>query len=758
MAMHVACHIFTYTLKDSARIWGYSKAGSILNYEDLKVKLRSHFSQQKRFTKTHLAVHNIKQIEGESVRAFATRYTDDTLQILGLHKDQHISGFVHGLRTRNLVEHLFIEIPSTYKGLMEKTYIWIEAREIGTNRALNDQRDNFERLSKSSCDNDMGQKSRDSQIEEAVKSGQLSHLIKGIKKERAKAFDSQRGEKKEKSTTLGEKSWAIEEVLLEITIGDAPLLISETLKFVIPRSSSLYNMLLGRTTMHKIGMQVPRTDSHHQKVAIGTHQRKITKPPKDQHRCLCVAYADMTGIPRTIMIGGKPFNTKHKLNEYRHIKPIKQKIRSLGLDRCTTARKEVEEFTKAGILREAVHQTWVANPIMVKKNDKGWRMFQSINMKLKPKKFSFGVEEGPFLGQLITKKGTRANPLKWTQEAAAALLKMKKFVKTLPTLTEPIHGEVQMMYLAALTESIRTTLFARREKGHVPLNLVSRILQGAKALMKPEKLGHVAKWPIKLREHDIVDVARIIQNYKKCKDHIAMRKRTEIETIAAQNAWPFSHWGVSILGPLQTALGVCRFGVPQIISLKDDMYFKEGIFPDLYRGLKIIQSFSRITEYIEIISRIKKLLTRSQQGWADNLPQVLWIHKTLPRNNQKVTLFSLTYGSEAIILTVKSNVAKDERERTKEVTKRKEIKEVALIKEAYYKNELRMYHNKRRNHSTYKVGDFVLLLQNNTENPQEWQGPHMIREVPKELYKIIVVSDHSLIQTAKGINLHKFYM
>ncbi|GKD78630.1 reverse transcriptase domain-containing protein [Tanacetum coccineum] len=155
--MPVACHMFTYTLKDSARIWWNSqKAGSILNYEDLKAKFRSHFSQQKKFTKTHLAVHNIKQREGESTRAFATRYTDDTLQILGLHEDQRISGFVHGLRTRSLVEHLSTNFPSTYKGLMEKTYTWIEAREVARNGAPSDRRENFERSNKSSWDNNRG--------------------------------------------------------------------------------------------------------------------------------------------------------------------------------------------------------------------------------------------------------------------------------------------------------------------------------------------------------------------------------------------------------------------------------------------------------------------------------------------------------------------------------------------------------------------------------------------------------------------------
>ncbi|GJZ54358.1 hypothetical protein Tco_0609243 [Tanacetum coccineum] len=111
------------------------KAGSILNYEDLKAKFQSHFSQQKKFTKTHLAVHNIKQREGESTRAFATRYTDDTLQIL--------------------------DLPSTYKGLMEKTYTWIKARDVATNGTSNDRRESFERSKKTSWDNNRGQRSRD---------------------------------------------------------------------------------------------------------------------------------------------------------------------------------------------------------------------------------------------------------------------------------------------------------------------------------------------------------------------------------------------------------------------------------------------------------------------------------------------------------------------------------------------------------------------------------------------------------------------
>ncbi|GJR56222.1 hypothetical protein Tco_1406743 [Tanacetum coccineum] len=121
---------------------------------------------------------------------------------------------------------------------------------------------------------------------------------------------------------------------------------------------------------------------------------------------------------------------------------------------------------------------------------------RSINMKLNPKKCSFDVKEGPFLGHLITKQGIKANPSKvkaitdlkplrtlkeiqslngklaalsqffskgadksllffkalksctnkktiqWTTNAEEGFQKMKEFIETLPMLTAPIKGEV----------------------------------------------------------------------------------------------------------------------------------------------------------------------------------------------------------------------------------------------------------------------------------------------------------------------------
>ncbi|GJV04095.1 hypothetical protein Tco_1337664 [Tanacetum coccineum] len=163
------------------------------------------------------------------------------------------------LRTRSLVKHLFTDLPPTYKGLMEKMYTWVEAKEVATNGVSNDRRDRFERPRKSSWNNNKGQidKSRSfpykgeshkllsnlvkspreilikervaktferllrlpgsnwskdktryyhfhkdyghetnkcqelkHQIEEAIKTGQLTHLVKGVTKKREKTSET----------------------------------------------------------------------------------------------------------------------------------------------------------------------------------------------------------------------------------------------------------------------------------------------------------------------------------------------------------------------------------------------------------------------------------------------------------------------------------------------------------------------------------------------------------------------------------------
>ena len=67
-------------------------------------------------------------------------------------------------------------------------------------------------------------------------------------------------------------------------------------------------------------------------------------------------YSDTTGIPRSLTINGRPFNTEHKLNESKYIKPVRQKPLQVTHEQNAAIKKEVDKLTAAGILRR------VSNP------------------------------------------------------------------------------------------------------------------------------------------------------------------------------------------------------------------------------------------------------------------------------------------------------------------------------------------------------------------------------------------------------------
>nr|GEX34427.1 reverse transcriptase domain-containing protein [Tanacetum cinerariifolium] len=335
----------------------------------------------------------LRKKEEKSTRAFVTRYTDDTLQILGFNEEHRISGYIHGLRTRSLVEFHSTDLSTTYKGLMVKTYTWIEAREVATNGTLNDHREGSDRFKEnSSWDNKIlatkkvaktfepptcvlgSRRSRDMtkyyrfhedhrhntndclevrhQIKEAVKSGDVNRVYMdsgssceviyehSFLKMKPSIKSHRTNSKIQLVGFLGELSWPIREVPLEITISNNPFLRTDTFNFIIVRDEeakgSIFNGYRGHPQLRR-------------------HRRKK---------------------------GRKPFNTEHKLNVYKHIKPIKQKNHRLGPDHRKVACKEVKDVMKVGIIQEVKNPTWVANPVMVKKADGGYRTcvdFTDIN-------------------------------------------------------------------------------------------------------------------------------------------------------------------------------------------------------------------------------------------------------------------------------------------------------------------------------------------------------------------------------------------
>ncbi|XP_019087469.1 PREDICTED: uncharacterized protein LOC109127325 [Camelina sativa] len=74
------------------------------------------------------------------------------------------------------------------------------------------------------------------------------------------------------------------------------------------------------------------------------------------------------------MVGISPEVICHKLNVDPTFKPIRQKRRRLGPDQAKAVQDEVERLIKADQIMEVQYPDWLANPVVVKKKKRKWRV------------------------------------------------------------------------------------------------------------------------------------------------------------------------------------------------------------------------------------------------------------------------------------------------------------------------------------------------------------------------------------------------
>nr|XP_043625725.1 uncharacterized protein LOC122597159 [Erigeron canadensis] len=104
--------------------------GSINSFDELKTKFLSHFCQLEKHKKTHVAAHNIKQRENETSRDFIERFIVESQEITGLPESQGVSGLIHGCRKRELVECLNTDLAETFDEAKKKAHKFLDTKEI----------------------------------------------------------------------------------------------------------------------------------------------------------------------------------------------------------------------------------------------------------------------------------------------------------------------------------------------------------------------------------------------------------------------------------------------------------------------------------------------------------------------------------------------------------------------------------------------------------------------------------------------------
>jgi hypothetical protein len=103
--------------------------------------------------------------------------------------------------------------------------------------------------------------------------------------------------------------------------------------------------------------------------------------------------------------------------------------------------------------------------------------------------------------------------------------------------------------------------------------------------------------------------------------------------------------------------------------------------------------------------------------WVKELPSVLWALCTTPSHAMGHTLFSLVYGTKAILPTEVEHKSLRVQHFSEEhsddsliddLTRLEELREAMVIQSAKYQHAMRRYHARNESSCCFQVGDFIL--------------------------------------------------
>ncbi|GKA16283.1 reverse transcriptase domain-containing protein, partial [Tanacetum coccineum] len=210
--------------------------------------------------------------------------------------------------------------------------------------------------------------------------------------------------------------------------------------------------------------------------------------------------------------------------------------------------------------------------------------------------------------------------------------------------------------------------------------------------------------------------------------------------------WPFLQWGMDVLGLLPVAPGKVKF----VIVAVD--YFREWIEAKPLAkttGKELVQKIKHHADKHRrgtpqangLVERANRSL---MEGWVDELPNVLWAHRTSLNTSNGQTPYNLTFDSEAVIPaeigmpTHRTMMIKDgegnEEEMRLNLDLLQERRKAAAIREARYKIKIEHYYNKRVWPVSFKVGEYVYRkneasrLENLGKLGPKWEGPYLVVE------------------------------
>ncbi|GJT19319.1 reverse transcriptase domain-containing protein [Tanacetum coccineum] len=318
-----------------------------------------------------------------------------------------------------------------------------------------------------------------------------------------------------------------------------------------------------------------------------------------------------------------------------------------------------------------------------------------------------------------------------------------------------------------------------------------------------------------------MDARNLIRECNDRQIHRPVPKNPQQNLTPIMSPWPFYKWGIDIAGPFPEGPGkvkflivaidyftkwieakavatitgnqvkkfvwdniVCRFGLPGEIISDNGKQFRDNPFKDWCEKLCIRQCFASVKHpqangLVERANRslgegIKARLDEKSKDWIEELPHVLWAHRTMIKSSNGETPFSLTYGTEAVIpaeigmptlRTAEIDQTKNNEALGINLDLIEERREQAAIQEAKSKKKMEKYYNSRVRGTSFKPGDMVYrsneasYAKDGGKLGPKWEGPYEVKESPgKGAYKLKDCKGNEMPRTWNICNLKKCYI
>ncbi|XP_071727716.1 uncharacterized protein [Rutidosis leptorrhynchoides] len=254
----------------------------------------------------------------------------------------------------------------------------------------------------------------------------------------------------------------------------------------------------------------------------------------------------------------------------------------------------------------------------------------------------------------------------WTSEAETAFQEMKKLLKTLPTLTAPIDGEILYLYILVENEAFGSVLVAERDKIQKPVYFVSKALTGSEINYAPfEKFVYaliltsrrLALWAVELGAYQISYLSRKAVKGQVLAYYLAEmtgelevnNERTELKSVIGETRDLFTDGascaegaGAALLAGLNIArkMGITKlraFTYSQLVATQFNGSF-EAHDSSMQKYLQLLKELAVRFEHFELAQ-----VPRSQNKKADALSKLaaltflhfqkqVWV-KELPRKS-----------------------------------------------------------------------------------------------------------------------------